>query len=598
MRTNAFSSILKNNFSRKLIAIFLAATIVPLALISLIFYRINSDTSHEKIMNAILLTDKQVVQQIEARFTQAEKVSDTLQYYMYSFLQNQTASISSRLETFYTLRTNVSTLKSTFDFRHICIFLDTDTIYSNEGLMFYGLDRLEEFHISEEALDQDIAKSVWVYVPNQTYPFMIDKSSEPVDSINCIRALHNASDQSVEFVYFICIDRKEFTELLSSAYENTGITGYLINGDGCTVASSDAGPKQSPSFSEEQLRHIYASERFSDGEALYLPNSLQNGWMYVSRVSNSYIHANTSSYIRIFLLVVVLMILFSVCTVILITKSMTKRITLLSDSASRINFNENQFNASTVDYIESKPEKNYDEVDWLVLTYNKMIRTIYENVNHITELRAQEESLKYRLLQSLINPHFLYNILDSIIACNKIGKTDTANKMIMDLTKFYRMTLRKSNELITIRDELEIARLYMELESICRGGNFSWDISMDDEIENFMICKFTLQPFIENSIQHGMQGFSQKLHIQIDIHYGEDTILIFIIDNGHGISPEKLQELRESLAARQVDTSRHFGICNVNARISSALFGYGTIEIDSTLGEGTMVKIEFQQILP
>lgn len=170
--------------------------------------------------------------------------------------------------------------------------------------------------------------------------------------------------------------------------------------------------------------------------------------------------------------------------------------------------------------------------------------------------------------------------------------------MIMDLTKFYRMTLRKSNELITIRDELEIARLYMELESICRDGNFTWDVEMDEEIENFMICKFTLQPFIENSILHGMQGFNQKLHIQIEIRYGDDTVLIFIRDNGNGIPPQKLEELRESLKSHTVDTSRHFGIGNVNARISSELFGHGFIEIDSEYEKGTTVKIEFQQILP
>lgn len=597
MRTNSSFSIFKNSFSRKLFSAFLIVTIIPLALISIIFYRLNSDTSHSKLMDAILMTDRQLIQQIEARFTQAEKVSDTLQYYMYNFLQSKKSSISDNLENFYALRTNISNLKSTFNFRHICIFLDNDTMFSNEGLMFFGLDQLDNFHISEDILRKDISDSVWAYIPNQTYPFMIDKTSEPVNAINCIRTLYNTSNQSLEFVYFICIDRNEFTELLSSAYENTDIISYLINEEGQIVASSDEAQEQS-TFSSEQLEHFFASETFRDDDAIYMASPLQNGWTYVSRVSQTYIHANMISYIRSFLIVLLLMILFAVLMVVPLSKNLTRRITLLSDSASRINFNENQFNAPMIDYIEAKPEKNYDELEHLMVTYNRMIRTIYENIDHITELKAQEESLKYRLLQSLINPHFLYNILDSIIACNKMGRTETANKMIMDLTKFYRMTLRKSNELITIRDELEIARLYMELESICRDGNFTWDVEMDEEIENFMICKFTLQPFIENSILHGMQGFNQKLHIQIEIRYGDDTVLIFIRDNGNGIPPQKLEELRESLKSHTVDTSRHFGIGNVNARISSELFGHGFIEIDSEYEKGTTVKIEFQQILP
>jgi two-component system sensor histidine kinase YesM len=581
-------------------AAFLAATVIPLSLISLIFYRINANTSHDKIMDAIQLTHKQIVQQIEARFNQVERVADTLQYYMYNLTLDEQVSISERMDTFSSLRTNVSSLESSFDFFHICIFLDSDSMFSKEGLMFYGLDRLDEFGLSEEDLINSETTAFWIYVPDQAYPFMVNQSYASINAINCIRVLRNITDHSLEYVYLICINQTEFTELLSSAYEDTAITGYLIDENGRTIAASDSDSEEAEDFllTDAQLEKIRSSESFDDDNAIYQSTLLDNGWIYVTRISQAYIRTNTRSYVLTFLVVLSLMILFAMLVVILLTRNLTRRITLLSDSASTVNFNENQFHVSTIDYIDTKPEKYFDEVDHLVVTYNKMIRMIYENIDHITRLRAQEASLKYQLLQSLINPHFLYNVLDSIIACNKIGQTETANEMIMNLTKFYRMTLRKSNKLITIRDELEIARLYMELESICHGSNFSWEISMEDGIENFMICKFTLQPFIENSILHGIQGFQQKLHIKIDIRYGEDTIQIFITDDGQGIPPEKLQELRESLATKQADTEKHFGICNVNARISSELFGYGFIEIDSEQDKGTSVKIEFQQILP
>ncbi len=271
---------------------------------------------------------------------------------------------------------------------------------------------------------------------------------------------------------------------------------------------------------------------------------------------------------------------------------------MLSNSIRKINFRENQLHVKRIDYIKDKPKDHYDEIDILTDTYNRMLDTIQDNIDHITELRTQQETLKHQLLQSLINPHFLYNILDSIATCNRIGKPELANQMIYNLTRFYRMTLRKSDELITIRDELEITRLYMELESICRGGNFSWEIELDDEIDNFLICKFTLQPFVENSILHGMQGFNRHLHIHIKVEYGEDTICIYIMDDGHGIAPEKLSELRSALAVGQISTEKHFGICNVNARISGTLFGHGTIEIESEPDNGTCVKLEFQQLLP
>lgn len=595
---------LRNSFPRKLTCAFLGATMIPLIIISLIFYKINAENSYEKVADATYLTNQQLVLQIESRFTQMEKAADTLQSYMYAYPTKEDYVSSEQITAFNTLRTNVLSLINTFDFMNICIFLNNDSIFNTEGLTFYSLDRLSDFQISTDELIQSNTESTWLFVENQTYPFMLnymlDRNYEPVDAVNCIRMLKNTSEKSLHYVFFISVDTSEFTELLNATYNNTEITGYLIDKDKSMVVSSGTEETQESVIRllDEHPEFAAQSASFSDQSSLYYMNRLSNGWIYVTCVPQNYIRADAASYVRTFLIVLCLVIPFAAAVVILLTKSFTRRITLLSASAGQANFNQNQFHAPSIEYVLTKPEKNYDEVDQLAAAYNHLLKMLQENIDNITALRAQEESLKYQLLQSRINPHFLYNILDSVLACNAIGKPELANKLITNLTRFYRMTLRKSNELITIHDEMEIALLYMEMESICRGGNFTWDIALDEEIENFMICKFTLQPFIENSIRHGMQGSSQKLHIQIEIRYGDDTILIYIRDNGHGIAPEKLKELRESLKSHMVDTSKHFGICNVNARISSELFGHGFIEIDSEPEKGTTVKIEFQQILP
>lgn len=94
-----------------------------------------------------------------------------------------------------------------------------------------------------------------------------------------------------------------------------------------------------------------------------------------------------------------------------------------------------------------------------------MQHSLNDNLQSILELSLTEERLKYQLLQSQINPHFLYNILGSIQTCQSLGKLDIANQMLTNLTRFYRMTLRKSEDLISIRDELTIAQLYLEMEN-------------------------------------------------------------------------------------------------------------------------------------
>ena len=111
-----------------------------------------------------------------------------------------------------------------------------------------------------------------------------------------------------------------------------------------------------------------------------------------------------------------------------------------------------------------------------------MQSTIRQNLQSILELSLTEERLKYQLLQSQINPHFLYNILGSIKTCQSLGKLETAGQMITDLTRFYRLTLRKSGELITLRDELEIITLYLNMEKLCLNNSLDWKLIWKTEL--------------------------------------------------------------------------------------------------------------------
>lgn len=597
----------QNSFSTKLTALFLVALTVPLLLISIIFYIIISNAYEDRLIQATSLTSRQLAQQMDERFTQLTRVSATLEDYMlnfpsylYGLTYNKAPDISDQLNTFSILRTNVYSLQSTFALKNISIFLNDNSFFSNEGLNFFGLSELKKFDITDDQLTAATDQLTWLYVPEQKYPFFLNKTYDPTRAILCMHAHITDSDQVLNYAYFISIDAAEFDQLIRTAYSHTDVNGYLIDSDGFVICSSetDASPDFRNSFSADEVKLLMENNEYKSKDSLYLCNRLSNGWSYITQIPYEYIHTNTFYYFRIMFLLLAFLLPIAAFTVILLSRSVTKRIRMLSSSVRKVNFRENQLHIKSIDYIKDKPKEHFDEIDILAETYNRMIDTIDENIDHITELRTQQETLKYQLLQSLINPHFLYNILDSIATCNRIGKPELANQMIYNLTRFYRMTLRKSDELITIRDELEITRLYMELESICRGGNFSWDIELDDEIDNFLICKFTLQPFVENSILHGMQGFNRHLHIQIKVEYGDDTICIYIIDDGHGITPQKLAELRAALASGLINTEKHFGICNVSARISGSRFGHGTIEIESEPDNGTCVKLEFQQILP
>ena len=339
-----------------------------------------------------------------------------------------------------------------------------------------------------------------------------------------------------------------------------------------------------------------ADSSFHSGDKYYNCCTLSNGWLHVTEIPESYIQGNTHILIRALLITVLIFLLLTVIIVILFSENLTRKITALSYAMEAFQLGYDPEHLSIVTVPHPDDPSRYDEIDRLGITFEDMQHTIAGNLKSIVNLSVNEERLKYQLLQSQINPHFLYNILGSIRTCQSLGKLDIADQMIANLTAFYRLTLRKSKELIPIKDELEIARLYLEMEKLCHKDNLDWEIEAEDGIENFLICKFTLQPFLENSILHGISSGTPAVFISIHVLYGDDTVVISIEDNGAGMDSETLAQLRHAIEHNVIDYEKHFGISNVSSRISNPLYGNGSVRIRSNPGNGTYVTIEFEQM--
>ena len=283
-------------------------------------------------------------------------------------------------------------------------------------------------------------------------------------------------------------------------------------------------------------------------------------------------------------------------SIIWVADQMTNKINHLSHSMSEIKMDD-VIDSTQIDKLVPSSSTHLDEIDSLTVTCANMISELNSSFENNLQLKIQEEKLNYQLLQSQINPHFLYNILASVQNLLSFGEITKANKMLADLSLFYKGLLRTSNDLIPIKKELEIAQLYMEMEALCTDNLFDWNIDMEEGIENFLICKFTLQPILENSIQHGFKGNGIHMHIDISIRYDDDMIEIMISDNGIGMSPEKLNELREGIVSKQIHYEKHVGISNINSRICSSLQGHGTLRVESNKDTGTTIYIRIPQLL-
>ncbi|GAA0084384.1 sensor histidine kinase [Clostridium sp. CTA-7] len=224
----------------------------------------------------------------------------------------------------------------------------------------------------------------------------------------------------------------------------------------------------------------------------------------------------------------------------------------------------------------------------------KAIRSMVNEMNILMDnvMKEQEEKRKSELnaLQAQINPHFLYNTLDSIIWMIENENYDGAIVMVTALARFFRISLSKGKNVITVRDELEHARNYLTIQNIRYKNKFTYDIKSEEETLNLTSIKLIIQPLIENAIYHGMEYMSGDGDILVKSYIKNSELYIDIIDNGLGMPQEVADKLLTNESNSQKKGSG-IGLRNVHERIQ-LYFGkdYG-LQIYSEPDEGTTIRV-------
>ena len=220
----------------------------------------------------------------------------------------------------------------------------------------------------------------------------------------------------------------------------------------------------------------------------------------------------------------------------------------------------------------------------------KMTKQLMERVRK-EEITLRKTELK--ALQAQINPHFLYNTLDSIQWMCEQGKNEDAVEMVGALAKLFRISISRGKELIPIRDEMRHAESYLIIQSYRYKNQFTYEFFIDPDLEDCLCNKITVQPLIENAIYHGIDRMVDEGKITIRVQKADDNdIFIEIEDNGVGMSEEQCKRILE----KEHSDSSGIGVKNVNDRLK-IYFGekYG-ISIKSELDEGTTVTVRIPQI--
>lgn len=272
----------------------------------------------------------------------------------------------------------------------------------------------------------------------------------------------------------------------------------------------------------------------------------------------------------------------SILVNILVTDSITKPIRTLCDKTALV---------AKGDFTARTTCENHDELSILSDSFNDMAFKLEQQVQSI---RLEQENLRYmesKLLQTQINPHFLYNTLDTIIWLIEGEKNKEAIDIVVALSEFFRIIVSKGKDFITIREEEIHIKSYLQIQQSRYKDILDYEINIPEELYGYQILKLTLQPLIENSLYHGIKMLRARGKITVTGELVDEVIFFHVIDNGIGMDEEELNALREEIQLPGNRQSTGFGLANVNKRIKLNYGNQYGLNIQSKKGEGTDIII-------
>ena len=231
------------------------------------------------------------------------------------------------------------------------------------------------------------------------------------------------------------------------------------------------------------------------------------------------------------------------------------------------------------------------EVRRLAHSIASMVSTMRHLMDDIILQEKRKRRSELEVLQSQINPHFLYNTLDSVIWMTEAGRYDEAIQMVTSLARLFRIALSRGRSFIPLADELEHARHYMTIQQIRYQDKFTASVRAEEGTEGLYTLKLIVQPLLENAIYHGMAGCEEDGRITVTAKREGGDLVIDVSDNGVGMPPEVVERLLDESQPQTRSSGSGIGVRNVHRRIRLTFGeGYG-LEVFSEPDEGTTVRI-------
>ncbi|WP_066685501.1 cache domain-containing sensor histidine kinase [Christensenella intestinihominis] len=312
--------------------------------------------------------------------------------------------------------------------------------------------------------------------------------------------------------------------------------------------------------------------------------SSNTGWTYTTILETTDFLGGLYETKKLLILIIVMMAIATPVISIIISRSIIK-------PTEKLVYAMQEIQNRNLDIRINEPRK--DEYQKVFQGFNDMVIELNELIRNLTNEKALNKEAKIRLLQEQINPHFLYNTLDSIYSIAQLHDVPEISKMVFALSQFFRVSLSGGKEIVRLEEALEIVKSYLTVQNIRFNGKFRFSLSVPEELLDCKVLKLLLQPLAENAVYHGLEAKKGEGTINITAHEDGGTLQICVEDNGVGIPAAKLEEIRKALRDNNMEESGNFAIKNLNTQIQLR-YGknYGLdIYSEENVGTGVFIKI-------
>lgn len=452
---------------------------------------------------------------------------------------------------------------------------------------------------------KDIARSA----PNSTYfaPLQQTSIGSQKNVLPMIKILFDGYDFKELGICYAEINFKSVENIFISA-QNVENTILIYNSDGQLTYSSDTSYINDQSSHTELLSSLsefnnsilksdsIKTQKLSIGNKTYLVNGCYNkttGWHLVqlldSHTINRIYQNNFLNYLGVFSLILFLGLILAI----ILSQKLTASISRLCDTID--SYNTDSYSAISMGSCGSN-----QELKKLVNSFNNLNQRLTDSVEQNYQIRLTEQQMHIQMLQFQINHHFLYNTLNVIKSLANINNVPTIETIAVCMSDLLRYNLDRF-PIARLREEIAQINRYMTIQNIRFPEKFIFDYSIPEKLQNLNIPAFILQPFVENSIEHGFSEKEANCYISISCSIENDLLHFYIADNGSGMSPETLQQIRDTLSQDNISVNpsdnspehkhRSLGIRNVHQRITSYYGKEYGLTIESKENQGTIIDI-------